>query len=60
MTNTKSNETPFRSNFSIARTSCTGMCDQGPALLVNGWAIPRLTVERIDQIAALVAVQGKA
>jgi [NiFe] hydrogenase diaphorase moiety large subunit len=35
-------------------TSCTGMCDQGPALLVNGWAIPRLTPERIDGIAELI------
>jgi [NiFe] hydrogenase diaphorase moiety large subunit len=39
---------------SVDTTSCTGMCDQGPALLVNGWAIPRLTVERVDQIAALI------
>jgi [NiFe] hydrogenase diaphorase moiety large subunit len=35
-------------------TSCTGMCDQGPALLVNGRAIPRLTAERVDEIAELV------
>jgi [NiFe] hydrogenase diaphorase moiety large subunit len=39
---------------SVDTTSCTGMCDQGPALLVNGWAIPRLTVERVDQVAALI------
>ena len=32
-------------------TSCTGMCDQGPAILVNGWAIPRITAARIDLIA---------
>ncbi|MEZ5543046.1 MAG: NAD(P)H-dependent oxidoreductase subunit E [Pseudomonadota bacterium] len=38
-------------------TSCTGMCDQGPALLVNGWAIPRLSVARIDEIAELVRSQ---
>ena len=35
-------------------TSCTGMCDQGPALLVNGRAIPRLTPKRIDEIVELV------
>jgi [NiFe] hydrogenase diaphorase moiety large subunit len=35
-------------------TSCTGMCDQGPALLVNGWAIPQLTPERIDQVCELI------
>ncbi len=39
---------------SVDTTSCTGLCDQGPALLVNGWAIPRLTPERLDQIAELV------
>ena len=26
----------------VALTSCTGICDQGPALLVNGMAISRL------------------
>ena len=39
---------------SIDITSCTGMCDQGPALLVNGRAIPCLDAERIDAIAELV------
>ncbi|OYY93703.1 MAG: NADP oxidoreductase [Hydrogenophilales bacterium 28-61-23] len=39
---------------SVDATSCTGLCDQGPALLANGWAIPRLTRERLDQIAELV------
>ncbi|MDP2834346.1 MAG: NAD(P)H-dependent oxidoreductase subunit E [Pseudomonadota bacterium] len=42
---------------SVSTTSCTGLCDQGPALLVNGWAIPRLTRERLDQIAELVLAQ---
>ncbi len=36
---------------SVDITSCTGLCDQGPAMLVNGWAIPRLSRERIDEIA---------
>ena len=40
--------------ISIGTTSCTGMCDQGPALLVNGFAVPRLNEERIDAICALV------
>jgi [NiFe] hydrogenase diaphorase moiety large subunit len=35
-------------------TSCTGMGDQGPAMLVNGRAIPRLTPERVDQVAELI------
>jgi len=39
---------------SVDTTSCTGMCDQGPALLANGWAIPRLTQARIEQVAELV------
>jgi len=39
---------------SIARTSCTGMCDQGPALLVNGRAIPSLDAERAGRICELV------
>ncbi|MFO1414475.1 MAG: NAD(P)H-dependent oxidoreductase subunit E [Burkholderiales bacterium] len=39
---------------SIDTTSCTGMCDQGPALLVNERAIPRLDAARIDAIAELV------
>ena len=39
---------------SIDTTSCTGMCDQGPALLVNGVPITRVDAQRIDQIAALV------
>jgi len=39
---------------SFSFTSCTGMCDQGPAALVNGLALTRLDQARIDQIAALV------
>jgi len=39
---------------SIDTTSCTGMCDQGPALLVNGWAVPRLDEARIERIAELI------
>ncbi len=39
---------------SVDTTSCTGMCDQGPAMLVNGWAIPQLTTARVDEIAELI------
>jgi [NiFe] hydrogenase diaphorase moiety large subunit len=35
-------------------TSCTGMCDQGPAALINGWPVTRLNRERIDLIADLI------
>ncbi|HEY5763088.1 MAG TPA: NAD(P)H-dependent oxidoreductase subunit E, partial [Rhodocyclaceae bacterium] len=39
---------------SVDLTSCTGMCDQGPAMLVNNRAITRASPERIDHIAELV------
>ena len=39
---------------SVDTTSCTGMCDQGPAILVNGWAVTRMTSARVEQIVALV------
>ena len=39
---------------SVGKTACTGMCDQGPALLINNLAIAGLTAERIDQIAELI------
>jgi len=39
---------------SVDATSCTGMCDQGPALLANGRAITRLNHQRINEIAELV------
>jgi len=42
---------------SVDTTSCTGMSDQAPALLVNGRAIPRLSVKRVDQIAELIREQ---
>ncbi len=40
--------------LSLDFTSCTGMSDQGPAMLVNGLAIPRLTADRIATIARLI------
>jgi len=40
--------------LSIATTSCTGLCDQGPALLVNNIAINRLTHERVKAICELI------
>ncbi len=42
---------------SLDNTSCTGMCDQGPAGLVNGHALTRLDKIRIDQITALINKQ---
>ena len=39
---------------SLNNTSCTGMCDQGPAGLINGMALTRLDRPKIDEIAALI------
>lgn len=39
---------------SLDFTSCTGLCDQGPAGLVNGHWLPRLTPARIDLLADLI------
>jgi [NiFe] hydrogenase diaphorase moiety large subunit len=39
---------------SIDTTSCTGMCDQGPALLVNNYAITRMNRARVDAICELI------
>ncbi len=39
---------------SVGLTSCTGLCEQGPALLLNGRAIARLNDERIAVIARLI------
>ena len=42
---------------SLDNTSCTGLCDQGPAGLVNGYALSRLDRPRIDQITGLINQQ---
>ncbi|MCK6426405.1 MAG: NAD(P)H-dependent oxidoreductase subunit E [Burkholderiaceae bacterium] len=42
---------------SVGLTSCTGMCDQGPAMLVNNRSITRLTPRRIDEICELIRAQ---
>lgn len=42
---------------SVAQTSCTGLCDQGPALLVNGYAVPGLSPDRIDSMAEMIERQ---
>lgn len=38
----------------VTTTSCTGMCDQGPALLVNGVPLTRLSHQRVNSIAELI------
>ena len=39
---------------SVDLTSCTGMCDQGPGMLVNNIAVPRLSAALVDAIAELI------
>jgi len=43
---------------SVDYTSCTGMCDQGPAALVNGLAVTRLTDDRVDEMARLIEAEA--
>jgi [NiFe] hydrogenase diaphorase moiety large subunit len=42
---------------SVDTTSCTGLCDQGPALLVNGRAMTRMSAERIDRISEMIRAE---
>ena len=42
---------------SVDTTSCTGLCDQGPGLLINGQAIPLASHARLDRIAALILAE---
>jgi [NiFe] hydrogenase diaphorase moiety large subunit len=39
---------------SVDTTSCTGMCDQGPAVLVNYRAVTRMTAARVEEMVALI------
>ena len=38
-------------HVSLGSTSCIGMCDQGPALLINGLPLIRLDARRLDELA---------
>ncbi len=40
---------------SLAMTSCTGLCELGPALIANGHAIQRVDEARAREIAGLIA-----
>ena len=42
---------------SVDTTSCTGMCDQGPAVLVNYRAITRMTPARVGEMVGLIRDQ---
>jgi (2Fe-2S) ferredoxin len=39
---------------SVNTTSCTGMCDQGPALLVNYRAVTGMTQARVGEMVGLI------
>jgi [NiFe] hydrogenase diaphorase moiety large subunit len=43
---------------SVDLTSCTGLCDQGPAMLVNNIAVPGLSEARVDAIADLIEARA--
>ncbi|HJV89280.1 MAG TPA: NAD(P)H-dependent oxidoreductase subunit E [Holophagaceae bacterium] len=53
----KPGETRKDGRVSVHLTSCTGMCDQGPAALVNYVPVTRLDAARVDRIADLVNAQ---
>lgn len=43
-------ETTPDGKFTLAWANCLGMCDQGPALLVNDYIFTRVTPERVHEI----------
>jgi len=45
-------ETSEDGRFTLAWANCMGMCDQGPALLVNDRVYTRVTPETVREIAA--------
>lgn len=55
------NQTRADGRVSVATTSCTGLCDQGPAALINHHQIvTSLTPGRIEHMAALIEQQVPA
>ncbi|HJV23104.1 MAG TPA: NAD(P)H-dependent oxidoreductase subunit E [Holophagaceae bacterium] len=53
----KLGETRKDGRVSVHLTSCTGLCDQGPAALVNYVPVTRLDASRVERIADLVNAQ---
>ncbi|BBE73772.1 NAD(P)H-dependent oxidoreductase subunit E [Oharaeibacter diazotrophicus] len=47
-------ETSADGRVSVGLTACTGMGDQGPAILVDGRVVTRMTADRVDAVADLV------
>ncbi len=51
-------EVDAQGRFSVDKASCTGLCDQGPALLVNHHqVVTRLDAARIDKLADLLLAE---
>lgn len=51
-------EVDAQGRFSVDKASCTGLCDQGPALLVNHHqVVTRLDAERVDALADLLLAE---
>ena len=48
-------DTPDPEGVWVSTTSCTGLSDQAPGLLVNGRAVGRVDRDRMREIAALIA-----
>jgi len=42
---------------SLDNTSCTGLCDQGPAGLINGLPLTQLNCAKLDMIVSLINAQ---
>ncbi|MBU0602143.1 MAG: NAD(P)H-dependent oxidoreductase subunit E [Gammaproteobacteria bacterium] len=52
-------ETDAAGRFSVDRCSCTGLCDQGPALLVDHHhVVTRLDASRVDALADLLLAEA--
>ncbi len=46
--------------FSLARTSCIGLCDQGPAALADMRPVPGLTAARVPELLGALRAGGLA
>ena len=47
-------QTTADQKIGLYRTSCIGMCDQEPALLINGRVFPSMSVEKVKNIVKLM------
>lgn len=41
-------------HLQLGTTACTGLCDQGPAALINGYPLTRLTPQRVAEIISSI------